>query len=301
MDGVALLQAGSALLLNACFAWLIGSWFARRWLWPARMASDATAQAIARADVLAAGLGAAGCAAALWAATAVMADAPLGEAAAMLWMMLSTTGYGHTGSAALLAMLVLLALRAARKPGRATDLVELAALAALLVFTVTRASMGHAGEGGLWTATMLAEAVHLFAVGVWSGAVFVAGWLVLSGSRGARPGLHTDRYLERMSQAALAAVAAIAATGVYSAWHRVGSAEHLLHTPYGWILQAKVLLVLLAVGLGGYNKFIGLPAAARSARGVLLVRRVLQVESLLLLGALLAAALLTSQQPPAAG
>lgn len=96
------------------------------------------------------------------------------------------------------------------------------------------------------------------------------------------------------------AVVAIAATGIYSAWHRVGSSEHLVHTTYGITLLVKVALVLLAIALGGYNKFLGLPAASRSLRGVTLVRVVLQVETLLLLGALFAAAILTTQQPPTA-
>jgi putative copper resistance protein D len=87
---------------------------------------------------------------------------------------------------------------------------------------------------------------------------------------------------------------------VYNGWHRVGSSAHLLHTEYGWTLLAKVALVLAAIGLGGYNKYAGLPAAARSARGLALVRAVLQLESILLLGALAAAAVLTSQQPPTA-
>lgn len=297
MGAVALLQAGSAWLLNLGFVWLLGTWFARHWLHASGLAQTDYEQVLRRADLLAAVLSVASGATAMWAATAVMGGVSLAEAISMLWMMMSSTAQGQTGCISLLAMLVLFVLRWFGLSGRIADL---ATLATLLVFTVARASMGHAGEQGLWSAILFAEAVHLFSIGVWSGAVVVSGWVVLRASSQAVSGPATDSYLEAMSQAALCAVVAIFATGLFSAWHRIGNAEHLLHTGYGVTLLVKVALVLLAVGLGGYNKLIGLPAAARSSRGVVLVRTVLQVESLLLLVALLAAALLTSQQPPAA-
>lgn len=322
-------------------AWLARHWLAQTGAAEYGAAgSDAAGfgAALRRGDLLAAALAAAASMAGLLAATAVMGGVGLGEAFPMLPMMLAQTAYGHAGSAALLAMALLFALRlwqggAARRAATAAlaesasltglaaaaataDLAgsaglaataglagaaQPAALLALGAFTVTRASMGHAGENGFWTVPLAAEALHLGAVGVWTGAVLVSGWLVLRAPR--VHGLASaaiGSYLERMSQAAVAAVAVIAATGVYNGWHRVGSTEHLLHSAYGWTLLAKVALVLAAIGLGGYNKYAGLPAAARSARGVAVVRAVLQLESVLLLGALAAAAVLTSQQPPTA-
>ena len=224
------------------------------------------------------------------AATADMAG-PVGPAATA----------GLAGSAGPAATAGLAGLAAPAATVGLAGAAQLAALLALAVFTVTRASMGHAGENGFWTVPLAAEALHLGAVGVWTGAVLVSGWLVLRAPRVQGLSGHAiGAYLERMSQAAMVAVAVIAATGVYNGWHRVGSTEHLLHTAYGWTLLAKVALVLAAIGLGGYNKYAGLPAAARSAHGVAVVRVVLQLESLLLLGALAAAAVLTSQQPPTA-
>jgi len=305
MDAVWLLQTASALLLNASFCWLAGTWLARHWLAQAGAAGyDAAGYgaALRRGDLPAAALAAAGGMAGLLAATAVMGGVGLGEAFPMLPMMLAQTAYGRAGSAALLAMALLFALRLWQGgPAGLAGAVQPAALLALAVFTVTRASMGHAGENGFWTVPLAAEALHLGAVGVWTGAVLVSGWLVLRAPRvQGLAGPAIDSYLERMSQAAMVAVAVIAATGVYNGWHRVGSTEHLLHTEYGWTLLAKVALVLAAIGLGGYNKYVGLPAAARSARGMAVVRAVLQLESILLLGALAAAAVLTSQQPPTA-
>jgi putative copper resistance protein D len=169
------------------------------------------------------------------------------------------------------------------------------------MFTLARASMGHAGEGGYWTLALAAEVVHLAAIGVWSGAVFVSAWLVLREARVSTIGARAiERYLARMSHGALLAVAAIIVTGAYSAWQRVGSGDHLLHTAYGTTLLFKLGLVGTALALGGYNKFVGLPAAQRSSGGLRLVRNVLRIESVALIGVLIAAAVLTAQQPPTA-
>lgn len=143
------------------------------------------------------------------------------------------------------------------------------ATAALALFAVTRASMGHAGEAGLLSAALAAEAIHYAAAGLWTGAVLVSAWFTLGEARICTAAIGTyDGYLERMSQAAMAAVFAIAATGVYSAWLRIGTVELPQQTFYGMTLLFKVALVLAAVALGGYNKVAGLPAARRAISGL---------------------------------
>ncbi|WP_295995034.1 CopD family protein [Rugamonas sp.] len=298
MDAVSLLQIGSAFLLNVSFAWLVGSWFARYWIQSNGTDRDECEPALRKLDLLASGLGAVCSAVALLAATAVMGGVGLREACPMFWMMVSSTDYGHAGSIATLAMIVVFSVRSLGSVSHVSDLVVAMTLTA---FAVTRASMGHAGEEGFWTLTLAAEAVHFSAIGLWTGAVLVSAWFTLNKARVATFEIGaSDRYLDLMSRAAMVAVIAIAATGIFSAWHRVGTSDNLFHTSFGVTLLVKVALVLAAVAVGGYNKFIGLPTASRSHSGVRLVRAALQFESVLLLGALLAAAILTSQQPPSA-
>lgn len=298
MDAVWLLQVGSALLLNLGFAWLVGSIFARHWMRSSGVGAEDFEPALRKLDLSAAGLTAVGSVSALLAATAVMGGVGLREACPMFWTMVSATDYGRAGCVTIFAMMVLLFVRLAGGVGNGTN----SAVAALLaVFAVIRASMGHAGEDGFWTVTLAAEAVHFSAIGLWTGAVVVSGWFVLSDARVSTFAVHaTGRYLDRMSQAAMFAVVAIIGTGIYSGWQRVGTSEHLLNTAYGMTLLVKVGLVLVAIALGGFNKFVGLPAASSSPRGISLVRAVLRFETIFLLGALLAAAALTSQQPPTA-
>jgi len=294
VDAVWLLQVGSAFLLNCGFSWLAGSWCARRWL-PAGEARPAAFEARMRVlDMLAAGVAIAAGGVSLLAATAVMGGTGLREACGMFWMMATSTAYGWSGCIAIAALEAVLALRCVPNLPPAGELVILLGMA---VFAVTRSSMGHAGEQGLWSLPMAAEAIHLSAISVWAGVVAVSGLLVLQ----VRWEMDaTNRYLNWMSHAATAALAAIAITGLYSGWHRVGTAGNLIYTVYGITLLGKVALVLAAIGIGGYNKFIGLPAASRSPEGVAVVRLALRVETVLLLGAILAAAILTSQQPPTA-
>jgi copper resistance protein D len=144
----------------------------------------------------------------------------------------------------------------------------------------------------------VAEALHYAAIAAWTGMVLVSGWLVL-----ARPALLPKAvlhgYVHRMSQWAGGAVAVIAATGIYSAWHRVGTAANLVQDDYGVTLLAKLALVAAALLLGAYNKFIGLPALAGHGQRLAAVRAVLRVESAFLAAALVAASYLTTLQPPA--
>lgn len=298
MDAVSVLQVSSTLLLNVGFAWLVGSWFARRWMRASGVGSNLFEPTLRRLDLWASGLGAASSVLALLVATAVMGGVGLREACPMFWTMVTSTDYGHAGAITILAIGAVFVVRLIGGTYRSADSF---ALTALLLFAVTRASMGHAGEEGLWTLILAAEAIHFSAIGVWTGAVLVSAWFALNTSAIGATGVRTtDRYLDLMSRAAMAAVIAIVVTGVYSGWHRVGSPEHLAHTSYGITLLIKVSLVLMAIALGGYNKFFGLPAASRSIAGVRLTRAVLQIESAVLLAVLLAAAVLTSQQPPAA-
>ena len=297
MYSVPLVQAGSAVLLNACFAWFLGSMLARRWLAMAGATGDKVEGTILRYDLVAAGLSALASIGGMWAATAVMGGVGLVEARAMFWMMITTTDYGHAGCITLVAMVALLFFRVVPFLGAAREWLVLAALA---VFAVTRASMGHAGEEGWWTAAMASEVMHLMAIGVWAGVVSVSAWTAVGSTALSLPLAGTSRYLESMSQAAMAAVVVILVTGFFNAWQRIGTPSNLFHGLYAGAFVVKVALVGIGLLMGGYNKFFGMREARKSYLGVQRVKFVLQCESVLLFAVLVAAAVMTSQQPPAA-
>jgi putative copper resistance protein D len=82
--------------------------------------------------------------------------------------------------------------------------------------------------------------------------------------------------------------------------------EDFVTTNWGQALAIKLGLVALAVALGGFNRFVGFPAALDSNAGktslngsMQRLKTVLLVESALLLGAVIAAAVLASEGAPA--
>lgn len=285
------------MLLNACFAWLFGSMLARRWLAGAGAAADSVEAAIRRQDMVAAGLGSFASIGGMWAATAVMGGVGLREARPVLWTMITTTDYGVLGCISLAAMGAVLIFRAISISCVAREQLVTAALG---VFAVARASMGHAGDEGWWSAAMASEALHLAAIGAWSGTVFVSAWTAVGSTRLGLSLAGTNRYLGAMSQAAMAAVGVIAVTGLFNAWLRIGTLSNLVHGLYAGAFLVKLALVGMALLMGAYNRYLGMRAASTSYLGVQGVKFVLRCESTILLAVLVAAAVMTSQQPPMA-
>jgi putative copper resistance protein D len=322
---VMLLQLGSAIVVNTSLAWMAGVWLARLWLRGSEQTSAshrALNQLLATSMLSAALLCLLGSGAGLWAATAVMSGAALGPATGMLVLVATDTALGHSS---LLGMTMLLAIAGiglvVHLESKAKPACDLAIAALLLGFAFTRASNSHAAENGLLSLGFAVEALHLILVAAWVGAVAVAAWVVLPSAQRTpvtnsndfstvTPGYlaadltaHLTGYLISLSRAAALALAGIVTSGLYNGWYRLGALENLLGNPYGNVLSVKVTLVLLAVALGGYNKWIGFPsivnATSRSTAGLARVIAILRLESALLLAALSAAALLVSLPPPA--
>ena len=285
VDPVRLLQLASAFVLNAAFAWLVGTLLTRRWL----AAGHAPFDRILRS----AGIGA-GCvclvasAAALLAGAAAMSGGSLPDALPMLPMVLTDTAYGRAGAAAMVVM-ACVAFVAGRRDWQRWDLV---AAVLLLLFAMSRALISHAAEDGWLSPPYAVEVLHLLLIAVWSGVVALAAWVVLPAAGTAPIG----PYLVSLSRTATIALAGIVASGLFHALARIGSPAHLVEHPYGVALSVKVVLVALAVLLGAYNRFAGFPAAQRGQIGTAVL--VLRVESVVLLGVLAAAALLTLTEPP---
>jgi putative copper resistance protein D len=120
-------------------------------------------------------------------------------------------------------------------------------------------------------------------------------------------------YVTGLSGSATLALATILVTGLYTAWRNLGGFGNLFgnlfSNPYGNILVAKLLLVAVAAGLGGVNRYFVMPAwLAHESTGEpaperlpARFRRILCVEGAVLLAAVAAAAWLASTSPPGDG
>ena len=246
---------------------------------------------------------------------AAMAEVPVTQAGAALWSMLTATHFGMAwtiGIAALALCLTLSLVAAGLSATRRRWLASLM-LAGLAVFLYTRSMVSHAASAGDFSAAMLADWLHLAMISLWLGEVVVAGVWILATPVGARAddGNAAARYIASLSASATCALAVIVATGVFSAWHNLGSVGALTGHPYGAMLLVKVGLVGVAVLMGGYNRVFVMPslldnlrrnhpAAAAAAAQVRRFTLIVRLEMVVLLGVLILAAFVSSTSPPGA-
>ena len=122
-------------------------------------------------------------------------------------------------------------------------------LALGLVGTV--AAVGHPVAGPLPVLAVTAAAVHVAAMAVWLGGL--AGLLggVL---REDAPAADVAGALPPFSRLAAGSVTALVVTGVVQSVREVGSPAALVTTTYGWVLLAKLALVLLLLAAAGVSR-----------------------------------------------
>ncbi|MBM7807724.1 copper transport protein [Geodermatophilus bullaregiensis] len=113
------------------------------------------------------------------------------------------------------------------------------------------AAVGHPVAGPLPVFATAVTAVHVAAMVLWLGglAALLAGLV--------RPGAQAGELagaLPRWSRLASGSVAALVVTGVVQSVREVGSPTALVSTTYGWVLLAKLALVLLLLAAAGVSR-----------------------------------------------
>jgi putative copper resistance protein D len=254
-------------------------------------------------------LGLVGVLAALWFEAAAMTDTPLSQAGPAAAALLQHTHFGRAWLVGLVAWLAMGALACGAKgmgsrPGR-----FLSGVLAVAVFVVTRSVVSHAGSHGDVTLDVAVDWVHLVLVCLWVG-------IVLAGARLAIPDSHAHqaergdaaRWVSLMSTNATTALIGIGATGVFKIWRAfeaAASIQQFVASSYGQTLAVKLLLVVVAIVLGGINRFRVLPRLfvqlASAGNDLGWSRRlvaILRFEALTLTVVLVAAAVLSGMEPP---
>ncbi len=243
-----------------------------------------------------------GLAAYLSVATVAMTDTGPAEFAGYLWVVLTGTDFGAMAWVAACAWIMLMF---AAFPGyaalRAVDGPPLWALVlwgsggALLAYA--RAATGHAADHGFFSFAVLAHTVHVFAACLWVGAVLVSVRLLCFWKSWAPS--EQSRLAHRLSSLATVVVPLAAASGIVNAFRALGGADHVWESPYLWVLLAKLVLVVVVVILGSWNRWAwmvrldaGRPGALRGFANVL------AVEAAVICGVLLLAAKLGTMATP---
>jgi len=160
------------------------------------------------------------------------------------------SGYGRMllvrlALAGLLALLLVPGWRRAGVPGPAV-LAAAGVLGAGLVLAV--AAVGHPVAGSLPALAVAVTAVHVAAMSGWLGGLFA---LLAGALRGSTPPGQLLAALPRWSKLAAGYIGALVVTGVLQSVREVGSFAALVGTTYGWVLVAKlgVVLVVLVAAL----------------------------------------------------
>jgi copper transport protein len=152
-----------------------------------------------------------------------------------------------------------------------------------------------------------AELVHLLGVTLWVGGLgYFATLFWWSTFREPSAASELAWAIPSFSVLAVGSVGLLTVSGLYLTQLHLGSLDHLLSTPYGRILLAKLCVVGLMVALGGYHQLIVhsriLARVDRSGRGMdphsQQFRQTLRIEALLGLLALFFAAFLGTTSPP---
>ena len=156
------------------------------------------------------------------------------------------SGFGRTLLIrVVLAVLLAVVLARGWRPDRAPSTGALVAGGVLAVgLAVSVAAVGHPVAGALPGLAVATSTVHLAAMAGWLGGLVAlfAGLL-----RPGTPAGELDGALARWSRLAGGYVAALAVTGVLQSVREVGSFTALVSTSYGWVLVAKLAVVLLVL------------------------------------------------------
>jgi copper transport protein len=172
----------------------------------------------------------------------------------------------------------------------------------------TPALSGHASIQSPTAVFFPSDVLHVLAASVWVGGIACLLLALPAATRRLQPQQRSRLLLAtlaRFSPLALTAVIVIAMSGVVQAYIDVRSLDGLFHSTYGALIIAKVVLLLLLIGLGWMNRERVIPALKRIAAagetpggaGVL-VRRTMRGELTLMLSVFGVTAALISYAPP---
>jgi copper transport protein len=162
------------------------------------------------------------------------------------------TDYGqfHSGRLLLLGALAVLLGSALQGVERSRSHFEDAAWPLLIGVAITFSATGHADTTNPRWLSIAGDVLHLCAMSAWVGGLAMVVAAVL-------PRREPDEMravLPVFSRVAFVSVSTLAVTGTYAAWRGIGSIRAILHSDYGLLVMAKVLLFLGLIGIGNLSR-----------------------------------------------
>jgi copper transport protein len=159
---------------------------------------------------------------------------------------------------------------------------------------ISLASSGHASTASPQWLTRPVMFLHAVGIVYWVGALLP----LLALARDQTQTLLAT--LNRFSRAAVPVVGVLVLTGLALAVIQLESFHALLDTKYGWILSAKVVLVVVLLGLAALNRFRLTPVLETDPRNTRPLVRAILIECVLVMGILAVVAGWRFTPPPRA-
>jgi copper resistance protein D len=240
----------------------------------------------------------------LWLQAAVVGGLPFGEAGPLVPALLTQSHFGVAFTISCVGALlgVMGSLRGTRR-------FALVAATGIIVYAAGRAASSHAADGGDFTLAEAIHLVHLCAMALWSGSVIVAAFVLKRWDAASTRTIEQRvDFCMQLSHLATVSLGVVIVTGFYNASQDTSHlAAPLLSVLYGRVLTFKLVLVTLAVLLGGANRMLILPQLqAESVHRDPLLRvaqrrfsQLLTLEAIAMLAVLATAALLGHTSPSA--
>jgi uncharacterized membrane protein len=174
------------------------------------------------------------------------------------------------------------------------------ALAAGIAAAMTATLVSHATALSSLKGMAL-DFVHVLSVSVWTGGVVALLWCVLLARHDAtaEDARALGAAVWRFSVTALIATALLITAGTLQALDRLVLINDLYETPYGIALAVKIVLVLVALGIGALNLLRWGPRLRAGARARLALVRDTVAETAIFIVIIVAASFLTAFAPPA--
>jgi putative copper resistance protein D len=258
---------------------------------------------------------------------AEMSGHPLSTVNLVLGTVIFHTHLGHAWLVRIGALFLLFLALVVTRRSRDSRAFTVIMLAIALVILMTESASGHASDKGDFSIPEIMDYIHFLAASAWGGGLLALSLVMLPLL--SRPDAQIAELIADLasgfSRIAGIAVGIIAITALYNTWLYVGSFEALWRSPYGWTVFAKGVLFSLLLPLGAFNRYVSVPllleegADYSAGRGMipriagrfisrhfsghdryaitLRFKRLVRVEALLIIAALLCAALLRHEVP----
>jgi putative copper export protein len=197
-----------------------------------------------------------------------MSGQSVSEIASVLPVVLFKTHYGTVWLIRVAALVLLVGAKTAmRYRDTRTFLVFMLILS--LAVSMTSSASGHGSDAGDFSVPEIMDWLHLTAACLWGGGLIVLTFSVLPGLIGREEGSAPliSRVAGRFSAMAGVAVALIVVTAAYNFRVDVRSVTAMLATAYGLAVAVKILLLLILLNLGAFNRYVSIPLLREWAGG----------------------------------